>query len=92
MTVPAGTFNCKVQTLLSDAGGTKSTSKIYLSDEVPGGVVKSESTIEGAMASKSVTELVNIEKPYRRAFGTEQCPVVQQSHAGRATVQTSNIV
>jgi protein-tyrosine-phosphatase len=63
VTVPAGTFNCKVQVVENEANGMKTKSKIYLSDEVPGGLVKSESTTEGAMASKAVTELTKIEKP-----------------------------
>lgn len=62
VTVPAGTFKCKVVESSTEANGMTTKSKSWTSDEVPGSLVKSETVTEGAMASKTTMELAKIEK------------------------------
>ncbi len=46
-----------------EAAGTTSESKVWMSDEVPGAMVKMESTVTGVVTSTIKTELVEIKKP-----------------------------
>lgn len=47
----------------TDAGGTKTESKIWMSEDVPGMMVKMEASTAGAFASTTKMELVEIKKP-----------------------------
>jgi hypothetical protein len=47
----------------SDVGGTKTESKMWTSDEVPGMMVKMEASSAGAVATTTKMELVEIKKP-----------------------------
>jgi hypothetical protein len=62
VTVPAGKFKARVTENTIEVAGTKTISKVWMSDEVPGGMVKMEATTDGAMKSTSKGELVKIEK------------------------------
>jgi hypothetical protein len=46
-----------------EAGGTTSISKIWMSDDVPGMMVKMESTVTGVVNSTTRVELVEFKKP-----------------------------
>ena len=46
-----------------EVGGTKSESKVWLSDEVPGSMVKMETTVTGTIASTIKVEMVEFKKP-----------------------------
>ena len=46
-----------------EVAGTTSESKVWMSDEVPGAMVKMESTVTGVVNSTTKTELVEIKKP-----------------------------
>jgi hypothetical protein len=46
-------IKCKVTESKSDANGMNTVSKAWTSDEVPGGLAKSETTMSGAMAGTS---------------------------------------
>lgn len=59
ITVAGKTFKCKTVEVQSEANGMKTSSKSWMADEVPGGLVKSESTSTGSMSSKSTMELVD---------------------------------
>ena len=59
ITVAGKSFKCKTAEVQSEANGMKTTTKTWLADEVPGGLVKSESTSTGAMTSKTTMELVD---------------------------------
>ena len=47
----------------SEAAGTKSETKMWMSDDVPGMMVKMEASTAGAFASTTKMELVEIKKP-----------------------------
>jgi hypothetical protein len=59
ITVAGKTFKCKTFEVQSEANGMKTTTKTWMADEVPGGMVKSESTSTGSMSMKSTMELVD---------------------------------
>jgi len=61
-TVPAGTFKCKCVQSTMDVGGNKTVSKVWTSDEVPGGMVKMEATTDGPMKSVTKSELKAFDK------------------------------
>jgi len=46
-----------------EAAGTTTEMKIWMSDDVPGTMVKSESTTKGAFASSTKIELIEFKKP-----------------------------
>jgi hypothetical protein len=62
VTVGAGTFKAKVTEATMDAGGSKTTSKTWMSDDVPGGMVKMEATTDGPMKSTTKMELKAFDK------------------------------
>jgi hypothetical protein len=57
------TYNTKTVETTTDANGMKTTAKVWQSDEVPGGMVKMESTTTGAMESTSKMTLVDVKTP-----------------------------
>jgi hypothetical protein len=64
MTTPAGTFSCKwVETTVAMKGMT-TTSRVWQSDDVPGNMVKMESTtsVEGMGPQKSTMTLTELKK------------------------------
>ena len=56
-------YNTKTTETTTDMNGTKTVSKTWMSDEVPGGLVKMESTSSGAMDSKMTMTLVEVKQP-----------------------------
>jgi hypothetical protein len=54
-------YNCKVMEFTGEVQGTTAKGKIWRSDEVPGGMVKTEVNTEGAMVSTSTSKLVAID-------------------------------
>jgi len=62
VTVAGGTFKAKCTETTTEANGMKSVSKVWTSDEVPGGMVKMEATTSGAMASTTKGELKTFDK------------------------------
>ena len=62
VTVAAGTFKAKCTESTTEANGMKSVSKVWTSDEVPGGMVKMEATTSGAVASTTKGELKAFDK------------------------------
>ena len=62
VTVAAGTFKTKCTETTADMNGMKTTSKVWTSDEVPGGMIKMEATTDGAMKSKTTSELKAFDK------------------------------
>jgi hypothetical protein len=46
-----------------EAAGTTTEMKIWMSDDVPGTMVKSESTTKSAFASSTKIELIEFKKP-----------------------------
>ncbi len=58
VTVEGTTYKCKVTESTNEANGVKSVAKSWTSDEVPGGLVKMESTSSGAMSAKTSLTLV----------------------------------
>jgi len=62
VTVGGQTYNCKVSEVTGEAEGTKSTGKLWRSDEVPGEIVKMDMTTEGANPGTMKMELVSVEK------------------------------
>jgi hypothetical protein len=59
ITVAGKTFKCKTFETQSEANGMKTSTKTWMADEVPGGMVKSESTTTGSMTMKSTMEVVD---------------------------------
>lgn len=59
ITVAGKSFKCKTAEIQSEANGMKTSTKSWMADEVPGGIVKSESTTTGTVASKTTMELVD---------------------------------
>lgn len=57
ITVDGKTYNCKVYALTRTQEGTTISAKSWMSDEVPGGVVRVESRTEGAVVSDTRFEL-----------------------------------
>jgi hypothetical protein len=62
VTVGGGTFKAKVAETSMDVAGSKTTSKTWTSEEVPGGIVKMESTMDGAMKGTTKMELTKFDK------------------------------
>jgi hypothetical protein len=62
VTVAGQTYNCKVSEVTGEAEGTKSSGKLWRSEEVPGEIVKMEMNSEGAMGGTMKMELVSVEK------------------------------
>ena len=62
VTVGAGTFKTKLTESTTTMEGNKMMSKVWTSDEVPGSVVKMESTTDGAMKSTTKMELKAFDK------------------------------
>jgi hypothetical protein len=59
ITVAGKTFKCKTVEVQSEANGMKTSTKSWMADEVPGGIVKTESTSTGSASSKVSMELVD---------------------------------
>lgn len=59
ISVAGKTFKCRTFEIQSEANGMKTNTKTWIADEVPGGLVKSESTSTGSMSMKSTMELVD---------------------------------
>ncbi len=59
---PAGKFKCHWTETTSEAGGNKTVSTSYWSDDVPGGMVKLESNTEGASKSKMTMVVTKVDK------------------------------
>ena len=47
----------------ADMDGTKTEAKMWMSEDVPGMMVKSEMTTSGAVATKTTMEIAEIKKP-----------------------------
>jgi hypothetical protein len=62
VTVAGKTFQCKTVEVQSEANGMKTSTKSWVADEVPGGIVKTVSTSTGSMSSKVTTELVDFKR------------------------------
>ena len=62
VTVAGKTFQCKSVEVQSEANGMKTSTKSWVADEVPGGIVKSVSTSTGPMSSKVAMELVDFKQ------------------------------
>jgi hypothetical protein len=60
LTVAGKEIKCEVWETVIEAAGKKITSKSFISKEVPGWMVKTESDVMGTM--KTVTELVEFKK------------------------------
>jgi len=56
-------INTKWYKVKSEAAGTKTESKMWTSEDVPGLMVKMEATTAGALASTTKLELIEIKKP-----------------------------
>jgi len=63
VTVPAGTFKCRVIESKVAQQGTEVTSKVWASDEVPGGLVKMVTLMTVPMKSETTMELVEKKLP-----------------------------
>ena len=59
ITVAGKTFKCKTAEVQSEANGMKTTTKSWMAEEVPGGLVKSESNSTGSVSSKVTMVLVD---------------------------------
>lgn len=59
ITVAGKTLKCKTAEVQSEANGMKTNTKSWMSDNVPGMIVKSVSTSTGSMSSKVTMELVD---------------------------------
>ncbi len=63
VTVPAGTFKCKVVDTKVNQQGSEVSSKIWASDEVPGSLVKMVTVMTAPMKSETTMELVEKKLP-----------------------------
>lgn len=62
LTIGGKPIKCTVSAVVTEAEGAKITAKSWTSDDVPGGLVKSESTTEGGPAKAVIkTELVEFD-------------------------------
>jgi hypothetical protein len=61
LSVAGKTINCKTIEVDSEAAGSKINSKTWMSDQVPGGMVKSVSSTTGATTSKTTVEVVDFQ-------------------------------
>lgn len=59
VTVNGKTLKCKTIEMTIDANGTKTTTKSWMSEEVPGFAVKSVTKMEGATPTETTMELVD---------------------------------
>jgi hypothetical protein len=62
VTVPAGTFKAKVIDINFSQQGANFKGKMWFTNDVPGGIVKSEITSDGAVKSETKMELTAIDK------------------------------
>jgi len=53
-------YKCKVTESTSEAGGNKTTAKVWMCPEVPGGMVKMVSNTDGQIKSTTTMELVEV--------------------------------
>ncbi len=58
ITVAGKSFACKTFEIVTDTNAGKTTTKTWISEDVPGGVVKTVSSTKGAMNSEMTMELV----------------------------------
>lgn len=56
-------YKAKWMKVKSSANGNESESKTWTSDEIPGTMLKSETTITGTFSTKSVMEVIEVKKP-----------------------------
>ncbi|HVX83925.1 MAG TPA: hypothetical protein VH253_03840 [Phycisphaerae bacterium] len=63
VTVGGKTYDAKTREYTMEQNGMKSAVKVWTSDDVPGGMVKMESTVTGAANSKTTMELVEVKQP-----------------------------
>jgi hypothetical protein len=61
VTVAGKPIKCMVTKVTTQAGGSNVTARQWVSNDVPGGLVKSESTMDGQAASKNTTELIDFD-------------------------------
>lgn len=61
ITVAGKKLKCKWTKMTVDAGGMKSTTKVWTSEEIPGFAARTESKTEGAAKSEMVTEVIGYE-------------------------------
>ena len=59
LTVAGKSLSCKWTETESEAGGNKTVSKVWMSEEVPGFVVKMVMSTKGTMSSDTVSELTD---------------------------------
>jgi hypothetical protein len=59
LTVAGKSLSCKWTQTESEAGGNKTVSKVWMSEEVPGFVVKMVNTTTGTMSSEMVSEVTD---------------------------------
>ena len=55
------TLSCKTTTTVTESNGMKTTSKSYMCDDVPGGMVKMSSQTEGSVSSTTEMHLVKLD-------------------------------
>lgn len=63
VTVPGGTFKCTVVKAETEQGGNHVKSTMWSSEDVPGGLVKSETEISGGLQSTTAITLIRVELP-----------------------------
>ena len=56
-------YNAKTTETTMDSNGSKTTSKTWTSDEMPGGRIKMESTTTGTMDSKTTMAVTDVKTP-----------------------------
>jgi hypothetical protein len=61
LTINGKTLNCKVTEIETEQGGNKVTSKTWMSEDVPGNVVKTVSKMSGATSTETTSELIDFE-------------------------------
>jgi hypothetical protein len=62
VSIAGGSYKCKVTESTVDVGGSKTVSKTWTSDEVPGSLVKMEATSDGPVKSTTKMELKAFDK------------------------------
>lgn len=61
--VAGKSYNAKTTETTSEANGNKTVSKTWMSDEIPGGMAKMESSTSGAMEMKTTMTVTDIKTP-----------------------------
>lgn len=61
--IAGGEFKAKWSKTTFEAGGNKIETKTWMSDDIPGGVLKSETTTSGTMSATIKTEVTEFKKP-----------------------------